>query len=219
MIAGLRRRLRFVAATAEPAAEAPEPAVEPQREPIEIEFAAYTEDCRVFGFVLLDAERLTDQLNERERYDLRDVMLVALEDGRTSEAKTLTVERAEILAVRAAGPRGNPTRRGRTRPYPVTLQAGPYTIHGHLHGLPGADPLKQLRLRRPMVPLTESWIEYPSGGEVHRGRVGSIIFNREVIDWVRLARDDEVRLPDLPAETKPDPLAKDLTGYIWTIRE
>ena len=218
MITDLRRRL---GRDHQPVEVAPilAPVIEPVREPVEIELAAYAEDCRIFGFVDLDTDRLTDYLNAREQVELRDVLVVALEDGRASEAKTLTVERQELLAVRASGPRGNANRRGRTRPYPMTLQTGPYTIHGHLHSLPGADPLTALRLRRPMVPLTESWIEYLADGEAHRARVGTIVVNRELIDWIRASTGDELRLPDLSVETKPDPHAKDLTGYIWTNHE
>ena len=213
MIADIRRRFgHSVPMEMEPV---PLPAIESAREPIEIELAAYAEDCLVFGFVVIAVDRLTDYLNECETYELRDVLVVSLADGSASEAKTLTVECGELLAVRAAGPRGNVGRRGRTRPYPVTLRTGPYTIRGHLHGRPGGDPIKQLRLRRTMVALTESWIEYPCEGEVHRGRVGTIIVNRDAMDWIHLSADDEVRLPDLPAETRPDPHAKDLTGHIW----
>jgi hypothetical protein len=215
LLTDLRRRLRRTSQAPEPEPAELSSVEEPVREVREVEFAAYTEDCRLFGFARLDTERLTDFLNEHEQVVVSDVMVVALEDGQAGEAKELTVERAELLAVRATGPRGNPGRRGRMRPYPVTLQTGPYTIHGYLHALPGADPLKQLRLRKTMVPLTESWIEYASGGEAHRARVGTIIINRELLDWIRPSRDVEVRLPDLPAEAQPDPRAKDLTGYIW----
>ncbi len=209
------RRFRGAASTPPLGAEqpAPEPGGEPER--AEVEFAAYAEDCRLFGFLRLDEERLSDTLNEHARLELTDVLVVALDDGRGREEHALTVERDELLAVRAAGPRGNPARRGRTRPYPVTLQTGPYTIHGHLHTLPGADPMQLLRLRKPMVPLTEAWIEYVAAGETHRARVGTIIINRPLLDWIRPSRDDEVGLPDLPAETAPDPHAKDLTGYIY----
>ena len=213
MIGGVRRRFGRSVRTE---AVAPASAVESGCEPVEIELAAYADDCLVFGFVLVALDRLSDYLNEQESYELRDVLVVSLADGSASEAKTLIVERGELLAVRAGGPRGNAQRRGRTRAYPVTLQTGPYTIRGHLHGLPGSDPIAQLRSRRPMVALTESWIEYPCEGEVHRGRVGTIIFNREAVDWIHLSADDEVRLPDLPAETRPGSHAKDMTGYIWT---
>ena len=209
------RHLRGAPPASPAAAEPPAPAPPGEPEGSEVEFAAYAEDCRIFGFLRLDAERLSDALNEHARLELSDVLVVALDDGHGREEHALTVERDELLAVRAAGPRGNVARRGRTRPYPVTLQTGPYTIHGHLHTLPGADPMQLLRLRRPMVPLTEAWIEYVAAGETHRARVGTIIINRPLLDWIRPSRDDEVGLPDLPAETAPDPHAKDLTGYIY----
>lgn len=218
---GLLRRLGHVEASPDrPPRAASSSVTEPVRtargdDVREFEFAAYAEDCRLFGFFQLGAERLSDALNEVEQIQLTDVLVAALSDGRVAEARQLTVERRELLAVRAAGPRGNQGRRGRTRPFPVTLQSGPYTIHGHLHALPGADPIKQLRRRPAMVPLTEAWIEYASSGVQHRARVGTIIVNRELLDWIRPSRDNEVGLPDLPMETAPDPQAKDLTGYLY----
>ncbi len=182
----------------------------------EVEFAGYADDCRIFGFIRVRADRMLDALNEAAEYSLTDVMLVGLDDGLARQALELVVQRDEVLAVRATGPRGDPARRTRRRPWPVTLQTGPYVIHGYIHGLPGADPLQQIRRRKPMVPLTESWIEYRSGALDHRARVGTILVNHELWDWIRLSHDEEVGLPDLPAETKPDPRAKDLTGHIRT---
>jgi hypothetical protein len=215
LLGDLRRRLR---APELPAAAPEEP---DELEPVpalgrEVEFAAYAEDCRVFGFMRLTADRMTDALNDSGEYSLTDVMIVRLDDGMATQMTDLTVRREEVLAVRAAGPRGDPARRSRRRPYPITLKTGPYVIHGYVHGLPGADPIQQIRRRKTMVPLTESWMEYQSGGQNHRARVGTIVVNHELWDWVRLSRDEEIRLPDLPAETKPDPRAKDLTGYIHT---
>ncbi len=181
----------------------------------EVEFAAYTEDCRIFGFLRLDAERLSDALNAQARLHLVDVLAVALDDGHAVPAAELWVAPDELLAVRASGPRGNPGRRSRTRPYPVMLQSGPYLVHGYLHGPPGADPIRQLARRKPMVPLTEAWIMYQAAGQDHRARVGTLIVNRELLDWVRPARDEEVVIPSLPMEPYLDPRAKDLTGYIW----
>jgi hypothetical protein len=215
LLGDFRRRMRAPEAPAgrvEETAEL-EPAAVPGRE---VEFAAYAEDCRVFGFMRLRGDRMSDALNDATEYQLTDVMIVSLDDGLATQATDFTVKREEVLAVRASGPRGDPARRSRRRPYPVTLQTGPYLIHGYVHGLPGADPLQQIRRRKPMMPLTESWIEYRSGAQNHRARIGTIIVNHELWDWIRLSRDEEVRLPDLPAETKPDPRAKDLTGHIRT---
>jgi hypothetical protein len=182
----------------------------------EIEFAAYAEDCRLVGFYRLSADRLTDALNDSDTYDLADVMLERLDTGISSHVTGLTVARDELLAVRATGPRGDAARRSRRRPSPITLQSGPYTIHGYVHAMPGGDPISEVRRRRAMVPLTECWIEYRAAGSEHRARAGTMIVNRDLIDWVRLSKDEEVGLPDLPVERKPGPLVKDLTGYIHT---
>ena len=216
---GLRRRLGLLS---EPSDVAPEETeLEPVRAPleVEVEFAGYAEDCRIFGFWRHDAERLSDALNAHEEYMLQHVLLAALDDGHTSEARELLVRRDELLAIRGAGPRGNVARRARTRPTPVTLKTGPYTVHGYLHGPPGADAVRQINRRRPMVPLTEAWIEYPAVGNLHRARVGPIIVNHEILDWIRHSRDEEVHMPGLPAESAIDPHAKDLTGYILTWQE
>ncbi len=221
MVIGVRRRLGFLSRPLEVAPDEPElePEFEPAPNPPEVEFAGYAEDCRIFGFWRHDAERLSDAVNAHEEYLLHDVFLAALHDGHTIDARELLVRRDELLAVRGAGPRGNVARRTRTRASPIILQTGPYTIHGYLHGPPGADAVRQIRRRRPMVPLTEAWIEYPAGGELHRARVGPIIVNHEAFDWIRPSRDEEVRMPDLPAESVIDPHAKDLTGYILTWRD
>lgn len=179
----------------------------------EVEFAAYTEDCRVYGFLQLEAERLSDVLNAAAEFPLESVLLVALEDNHALEVSRLMLQRDELIAVRAPAPRGNPERRHRTRPAPVGMRAGPYLIHGYVHTPPGADPLQQFRRRKPMVPLTEAWIEYPAAGELRRARVGTLIVNRHFVDWIDHAKDAEVRL-DLPAEMRLDPLAKDMTGTI-----
>jgi len=218
-VISLRRRLGLLP---EPSEVVPvEAELEPVPAPVEVEveFAAYAEDCRIFGFWRHDAERLFDALNAHEEYVLQHVLLAVLDDGHTSEARELLVRRDELLAIRAAGPRNNLARRTRTRPTPVTLQTGPYTVHGYLHGPPGADAVRQINRRRPMVPLTEAWIEYPAGGSLHRARVGPIIVNHEILDWIRHSRDEEVHMPGLPAESTIDPHAKDLTGYILTWQE
>ncbi|MEO8463183.1 MAG: hypothetical protein ABI555_08220 [Chloroflexota bacterium] len=181
---------------------------------VEVEFAAYAEDCRIMGFWRHGAERLSDALNAHEEYVLQDVMLAALDDGRTTASRELRVRRDEILAIRATGPRGNLARRSRTRPSPVTLQTGPYTIHGYLHGPPGADAVRQINRRNTMVPMTEAWIEYLAAGDTHRARVGSLIINHDLLDWIRHSVDEEVYTPDLPMERPIDPHAKDMTGYI-----
>ena len=218
VLKGLRRWLQPM--TSRPQPETPTAEPEQGDNPVsrELEFWAYSEDCRVYGFVQLQAERLSDLLNSGTDLELTSVLLVALEDNHAVELQRLVIHPDELVAVRGLGPRGNAARRKRTRPAPVGMRAGPYIIHGYVHTPPGADPLQQFRRRKRMVPLTEGWIEYASGSQTHRARVGTIIVNRDFVDWIDHAKDAEVRL-DLPAEMRIDPRAKDMTGQIRIFRE
>jgi hypothetical protein len=180
----------------------------------EVEFVAYGEECLLSGRLRLDAERLTDMLNAHDEYQLVDVMVERLDGDPTVEVREVLVRRDELLLVHATGPRGSQARRQRTRQHALALQVGPYHIRGYFHALPGSDPVSALRRRKTMVPLTDAWIEYASGSTRQRRRVGAVVVNREQIDWVVPALDDEVEMPDLPLKVEQGPLLKDFTGWI-----
>ena len=72
-----------------------------------------------------------------------------------------------------------------------------------------------MRRRPTMVPLTDAWIEYPSGPNRQRRRVSALVFNRHLIDWIVPAKDDEVEMPDLPLKKDQGPLLKDFTGALF----
>jgi hypothetical protein len=180
-----------------------------------IEFSAYGEDCVLSGMVRMEADRLTDMLNEHDEYQLIDVLVEGLADERAVEVKEVLVRRDELLLVHAAGPRGNQDRRHRTRSHPVAIQLGPYHIRGYLHALPGADPVQSIRRRKSMVPLTDAWIEFASGSARQRRRAGTVVVNREQIDWIVPAVDDEVEMPDLPLSAEKGLLVKDFTGALF----
>jgi hypothetical protein len=92
---------------------------------------------------------------------------------------------------------------------------GPYQVRGYLHALPGADPVQAIRRRQPMVPLTDAWIEFPPSSGRERRRVGTVVVNREQIDWIVPAIDHEVEMPDLPLSAEKGPLLKDFTGALF----
>lgn len=180
----------------------------------EVEFVAYGEECLLSGRVRLAAERLSDMLNEHDEYQLVDVMVERLDGDPAVEVAEVVVRRDELLLVHATGPRGSQARRTRTRQHPLAMQVGPYHIRGYFHALPGSDPITSMRRRKTMVPLTDAWIEYVVGGTRQRRRVGAVAVNREQLDWVVPALDDEVEMPDLPLQTEQGPLVKDFTGWI-----
>jgi hypothetical protein len=163
-----------------------------------LDFVAYAEDCVLYGRVRLAAERLTDMLNTHDEFDLIDVMVERLDGQGAIEVKEVLVRRDELLLVHATGPRGNLARRTRTREHPLAVRIGPYDVRGSLHASPGHDPLMTIIRRKPMVPMTDAWIEYMAGGERRRRRVGALIVNREQIDTVAHAADEWSELPDLP---------------------
>jgi hypothetical protein len=74
--------------------------------------------------------------------------------------------------------------------------------------------VSSLRRRKTMVPLTDAWIDYSVAGTRHRRRAGAVVVNREQLDWVVPALDDEVEMPDLPLQIEQGPLLKDFTGWI-----
>ncbi len=145
-------------------------------------FDAFAAGVRVFGWVHLDADRLTDMLNDHAELHLGNVLVEDLASGLTVAADEAIVHRDELVAVRASGPRGNAARREDTVSSPTLVEAGPYLIGGHLHAPPGIDPLARVRGREPMIPLTEAWIAYRSGGATTSRRVGTIIVNRHLAD-------------------------------------
>lgn len=216
MIESIGHRLRVVfgrpAARTEPIDEGPRSMA---RSTKQVEFVAYGEDCVLSGMVRMDADRLTDMLNDHDEYLLVDVLVEGLTDERSVEVTEVLVRRDELLLVHAAGPRGNQDRRRRTRSHPVAIQAGPYHLRGYLHVLPGADPVQAIRRRKVMVPLTDAWIEYPSISGGQRRRVGTVVVNREQIDWIVPAVDDEVEMPDLPLSADQGRLVKDFTGALF----
>lgn len=157
-----------------------------------VRFLAYTGDGRISGWVRLHADRLTDLLNGCDELQLTDVEIERFVDGVTGGADEIIVRRRELVAVHARGPRGDETRRRQTRTHPMAMQSGSFLIGGHLHVPPGVDPVANLRERPPMIPLTDAWIEYWSGGERRRQWTGTLVVNRDEADWMRPVTPEEL---------------------------
>jgi hypothetical protein len=160
-------------------------------------FEAFVSDARVFGWVRLDADRLTDLLNAHEELHLVNVLVEHLDDGAAVTADEAIVRRDELIAVRASGPRGAVSRREPTLTHPVVVESGPYLIGGHLHAAPGADPMLRILGREPMVPLTAAWIAYRPVADLWRRRVGTIIVNRELATRIERVTEQELAQAEL----------------------
>ena len=149
-----------------------------------VRFVAYQEARRLSGWISLAADRLTDLLNACDELALEEVKVAALVDGPAEWADELVVRLADLVAVQASGPPGDPSQRQHTDPHPILFRSGNYVIGGTLHAAPGVEPLAELASRPRMVPLTEAWIEYRRDGAVLHRAQGTIIVNRERSDSI-----------------------------------
>jgi hypothetical protein len=183
---GIRGRLRLVFRTAR-AGSGPGagPSDQPSPSPW-VQFVAFTEERRISGLIQLDSDRLSDTLNGHLEYQLCDVLVEHLAEGRCEHADEVVIDRDDLLAVLTDGPRGDPGRRVRTLAHDVTVKAGPYLIRGSLHTPPGIDPLASARRRRPMIPLSDAWVEVRSGGASMGSVVGTVVVNRATADWIQV---------------------------------
>ena len=172
-----------------------------------VRFVAFGRHHRVFGWVRLRADRLTDLLNTHDELLLTDVEIESLEDGATRSVDEVLIRCSELIAVHASKPRGDEARRRLTRTHPIAIQSGNYLIGGYLHTPPGSDPIASMGERPLMVPLTDAWIEYWSGGERTKQSSGTIIVNREQADWMRVVTDEDLFSDLLRLSPTPDRMA------------
>jgi hypothetical protein len=178
-----------------------------------IDFAAFAADCVIAGRVTMFGDRLTDFLNGQERFHLHHVELESLDDGRLVRTDSVSVPRADLLAVVATGPRGSAKRRVPLRRSRLQVCIGPYLILGYLHSKPGSDVMTSVIKREPMIPLTEATIAYSVAGRIVARDVATVIVNRLQVDWITPTTEAATIFPDVPIRAAPTSmLAKDFTG-------
>jgi len=199
-----------------PAASAPTAEDPPSHSPSSplVELTIYADECRVSGYLALSADRVSDLLNEHAEFAFVDTVMQSLEDDHGVSVRDLVLNRDEMYAVAVSGPRGDPRRRTRTRPCPVEVRLGRYRVSGNLHALPGSDPIAGFfHGRRAMIPLTEATIEYDVPAGPVRSRVGTLLVNRPLVEWIAPSSRLDVRPPDLVPEFQGRFPAKDFTEF------
>jgi hypothetical protein len=159
-----------------------------------IGFDAFSSDQRIFGWVRLTADRLTDLLNTHEEIELDNAQIEQLTDRRVTWIDRLVVNRDRLIAVRAGGPHGDPARRQHVRLHPLVVRAGLYRIGGYLHARPGLAPLAEVRDRPKMIPLSSAWLEYCVDGRREALWVGTILFNRDRAESIEVVGEGDLGL-------------------------
>jgi hypothetical protein len=167
--------------------------------PDQVDFVAYGADCILSGRAVLNADRLSDMLNNHDEYLVSGLSVERFDEDSPFELDDeIAIPRDEVYLVHASGPRGDAARRHRTMPQSLAIKMGPYKVRGFFHALPGADPVASFRRRKPMVPLTDGRIEYAFHGERRETKVDTVIVNREQIDWVEAVLPTQVEFPEGP---------------------
>jgi hypothetical protein len=165
----------------------------------EVDFVAYSTSERLSGRIRLDSARLTDMLNTHQEFILVDALAERLPEGGSMVVPEILVRRDELALVRAGGPRGDRNLRVPTKAHRVVLRSGRYVVAGRHHSSNGEDPLAALRRRDPMFPLTDAVILFRVGANVVEEPGGTIVVNRDLVDWVRQG-DLDARSLDLPLD-------------------
>ncbi|HEX6656314.1 MAG TPA: hypothetical protein VF153_08895 [Candidatus Limnocylindria bacterium] len=154
------RRGTAAAATAGSAAVA----LAPDLAPVEL----YTADSRIVGWVAANGRRVTDLLNAQDELRLwqpspgpMDAPMTARDAApdpeESGEWQSLLTEQM-ILAMPPEW-RASRQLRLHRKLRRVALTAGPFSVTGNLHVVPGAEPGPDLLLRGPrFLPLTEAYI-------------------------------------------------------------
>jgi hypothetical protein len=178
-----------------------------------IEFVGFAGDCTISGKMTMFGERLTDFMNGQERFRVHHLECESLEDGHRVALDSVSIERNDLLAVVANGPRGNEKQRVPVEMNRLQISIGPYLVLGHLHSAPGTDAVASVLKREPMIPLTDATIAYEVAGAIVARDVPTIIVNRQLVDWISPTTDAATFFPDIPIRSPFSArLQKDFTG-------
>jgi hypothetical protein len=166
-----------------------------------VPFIGYALGRRLIGYVECGSERLTDLLNRTESVVLREAYVETFDDETVVNLGDGEVERSILYAVETSGGRGEGTRRIQTVHHRLQVQIGPYSALGLLHATPGQMPLPYLTANGPMIPLSDATLGFAARGALTLRDVGTLIVNRDLIDWVRASDDEAAAFPGVRVVT------------------
>lgn len=160
---------------------------------MQVAFRAYADDYTVGGATEFQGDRLADFIDAADEIEVQQVQVRALGDGQAYDLPTATIERDELCMVVAAGPRGNPDLRLRTRAHPMRIEVGPYAVCGYFHVPPTADPFAVVRHRR-VVALRPVRVAFDVAGERVEEEHETLLLMRDKIEVFELSSDEAVGL-------------------------
>lgn len=163
-----------------------------------VDFVGFAGDCTISGKITMFGDRLSDFLNGQERFLVHHLECESLEDGHRVALDSISLERNDLLAVVATGPRGSEKQRVPLETNRLQVSLGPYLILGQIHVKPGTEAMSSVLKREPMIPLTHATIAYEVAGAIVARDLPTIIVNRLMVDWISPSTEAETLFPDAP---------------------
>lgn len=178
-----------------------------------IDFVGFAGDCTITGKMTMFGDRLTDFLNGQERFRIHHVALESLEDGHTVSVDSASIDRDDLYAVVATGPRGAEKQRVQVQTNRVQISTGPYLILGRFHTRPGIDAMASVLKREQMIPFTDVTIAYEMAGKFIARDLDAIIVNRMLVEWISPTPESTTVFPDVTVRSPfAQRMLKDFTG-------
>jgi hypothetical protein len=161
-----------------------------------VDFLAFADDCVIEANLVFEGDRLSDLIAQTGDFEIQDVVLTALDDGRMLRTSAVKTSRHDFAAIAAAGPRGNSARRLPTRLHAVRTRVGPYDILGYLHTPPSAHQFSGA-VRRRVVPLTSARLRYRAGFNDVEQVFDALLLNGDRITWLQQATNADLQMGDV----------------------
>ena len=157
-----------------------------------VPFVGYSVGRRFIGYVECGTERLPEMLNHNQHVIIRDAYVESFDDDTITNLGDGELDRSILYAIEAPPGGIETSRRIRTPRQRLQVQLGPYTALGLLDVPEGQLPLPGIDGAGPMVQLSDATLGYSSHGQPNLRDVGTLLVNREKLDWVR-ASDAEAQ--------------------------
>jgi hypothetical protein len=168
---------------------------------VQTPFIAYSIGRRYIGHVDCGGNRLVDLFNAGGSVVIRDAYVESFEDDTVSHVGDVTVDRSILYAIEADFRRGDEARAIHAERRRIHVRFGPYSALGLLPDASDQLVLPLFESGGPMIRLSDATIGYAGGGVPHLRDVGSLIVNRELMDWVRAGEEDAPAFAGVPVVT------------------
>ncbi len=181
-----------------------------------VPFVGYALGHRLIGRVECDGGRMAELLDRVDSIVVHEAYVEAFTDDTVTNLGAFAVDRSSLFAVEAVDaveavedvygrrtfPQPRPSVNRQVRGHRLQIQLGPYSALGLVDASP-SELSQPLQASGSMIPLHQATIGFAARAGVQLRDVGTLLVNREMIDWVRANDDDASAFTGLPVHADP----------------